>query len=127
MDPLDSSRTAAQELVSIARQQGIDLEPFRQDFMFQYDRRWIEVWRKNSFPGSGPANVKEGTLLYCLQGPISIVPSKMKHSASLFRGSWFERGFFEKIEQAFELLKAWLIDRKEIDDLPSRSIRAYGI
>jgi hypothetical protein len=127
MDPLDTYRATAQELDSIARRQGIDLEPYRVNFTFYKDGRYINVWRKNSFPGSGPADVKEGTLLYVMQGPISIVPSKMKHSASLFRGSWFERGFFENIEQALELLKAWLIDRREIDDLPSRSIRAYGI
>jgi hypothetical protein len=127
MDPLDTFRATAQQLAFIAQQRGIDLEPLRVDFNFQKDGRWINVWRKDSFPGSGPADVEEGTLLYCLQGSVSIVPSKMKHSASLFRGSWFERGFFENIEQAFELLKAWLIDRKEIDDLPSRSVRAYGI
>jgi hypothetical protein len=51
----------------------------------------------------------------------------MKHSASAVRGMWFERGFFANMEQAFELLKAWLLKRKEIDDLPSRSVRAYGI
>lgn len=127
MDPLDSFRATAQELVSFARQQGIDLEPFRTDFTFQKDRRWIDVWRKNSFPGSGPANVEEGTLLYTMQGSISIVPNKMKESASVFRGMWHERGFLENVDQAVELVKAWLLDQKEIDDLPLRSVRAYGI
>lgn len=127
MDPLDTFRATAQQLASIAQQRGIDLEPLRVDFNFQKDGRWINVWRRDSFPASGPADVEEGTLLYVMQGPISIVPSKMKHSESLFRGSWFERGFFENMEQAFELVKAWLIDRREIDDLPSRSVRAYGI
>jgi hypothetical protein len=127
MDPLDTFRVTAQELVSFARQQGIDLEPFRTDFTFQKDRRWIDVWRKNSFPGSGPANVEAGTLLYNMQGPISVLPSKLKESASAFRGMWHERGAFESMKQALEVLKAWLLDRKEIDDLPSRTIRAYGI
>lgn len=127
MDPLDSFRATAHELVSFARQHGIDLEPFRTDFTFQNDRRWIDVWRKNSFPGSGPANVEEGTLLYNMQGPTSLLPSQLRESASIFRGTWHERGAFENVEQAFELLRAWLLDRKEIDDLPRRSVRAYGI
>jgi hypothetical protein len=127
MDPLDTFRTTAQELVSFAQQHGINLEPFRTDFSFHKDRRWIDVWRKNSLPGTGPANVEEGTLLYVMQGPISVVPSKMKESASIFRGMWHERGAFENVEQAVELLKAWLLDQKEIDELPHRSVRAYGI
>jgi len=127
MDPLENSRAVAQELVSLAQQQGIDLEPLRNDDTFIKDRRWIWCWRKDSLPGSGPANVEEGTLLYNMQGPISVVPSKMKESASIFRGMWHERGAFANLEQAVELLKAWLLDRKEIDDLPRRSVRAYGI
>ena len=127
MDPVDNHRATAQELVSLAQQQGIDLEPLREDFAFQKDRRWIHVWRKDEFPSSGPANVKEGTLLYAMQGAIAVVPSKMKNSASAFRGSWFERGSFESLEQAVTLVKAWLLDQKEVDELPPRSVRAYGI
>jgi hypothetical protein len=40
---------------------------------------------------------------------------------------WSEAGTFENLEQAFELVKAWLVDWKEVDDLPSRSARRYGI
>jgi hypothetical protein len=127
MDPVDNMRVTADEIMSLARQKGLELERLCTDGHFQNGRRWIYVWRKNKLPGSGPANVEEGTLLYNMQGPISVVPSKMKESASAFRGMWHERGAFENVGQAVELLKAWLLDRKEIDELPSRSVRAYGI
>lgn len=127
MNPVDNWRATAQELVSLAQQQGIDLEPLRIDFTFQKERRWISVWRKDEQPSSGPANEKEGTLVYAMQGAIVVLPSKLKNSASAFRGMWFERGSFENMEQALTLLKAWLLDQKEVDDLPPRSVRAYGI
>ena len=128
MDPIDNSRAVALELVSIAQKQGIDLEPFRKDDIFiKGDRRWIWFWRKDSMPGTGPAHEPLGTLHYNMQGTISVVPYKLKESASAFRGAWSEAGTFENLEQAFELLIAWLIDWKEVDDLPDRSVRRYGI
>ena len=62
-----------------------------------------------------------------MQGAISVLPSSLKGSAGAFRGAWSEAGTFEDMEQAFELVKAWLLDWKEVDDLPSRSVRRYGI
>jgi hypothetical protein len=38
-----------------------------------------------------------------------------------------EAGSFASIEQAFELVKAWLIDKSEVDELPHRHVREYGI
>jgi hypothetical protein len=127
MDPVDNMQATAQELVAFAQQHGIDLEPFCIKGNFQKDQRWIFLWRKDELPYSGPANEKEGTLHYNMQGAIAVVPSKLKESASAFRGAWTEAGTIENIEQAFALLKAWLLDQKEIDELPSRSVRRYGI
>ncbi|HEY7328941.1 MAG TPA: hypothetical protein VH592_14960 [Gemmataceae bacterium] len=127
MDALDSFRATAQEIVSFALQRGIDLEPLRKGFTFQKDRRHVDCWRKDLLPGTGPANEPLGTLHYNLQGAIAVVPDKLKKSASIFRGRWHETGTFESIEQAFELVKAWVIDQKEVDDLPCRSVRSYGI
>ena len=127
MDPVDNFRLTALELVSFARQKGTDLEPLRNDFAFQKDRRWIDVWRKDSLPGTGPANEPLGTLHYNMQGSICVLPSCLKESASAFQGRWTEAGTFENMEQAFELLKAWLIDSKEVDSLPKRCVRRYGI
>jgi hypothetical protein len=127
MDPVDNLRATAQELVSYAQQQGIDLEPFCVDGNFQKDQRSIFLWRKDELPYSGPAGEKEGTLHYNMQGAITVLPSSLKGSAGAFQGAWSEAGTFENLEQAFEFVKAWLFDWKEIDDLPSRSVRRYGI
>ena len=127
MDPLESFRATAQELVVHAQQRGIDLGQFRKDYTFLKDRRWIDVWRKDSLPGTGPADEPLGTLHYNMQGAISVLPSSLKGSAGAFRGAWSEAGTFENMGQAFELVKAWLLDWKEVDDLPTRSVRRYGI
>lgn len=127
MDPIETFRVTAQELVVLAQTQGIDLEPFRNDFVFQKDRRWIDVWRKDSFPGSGPASEPLGTLHYAMQGAIIRLPERLKGSASVFQGCWHETGTFSDLPQALEFLKAWLLERKEVDDLPQRSVRSYGI
>jgi len=127
MDPIDNSRAVAHELISLALEQGVDLEPLRKDDVFIKDRRWVWFWRKDVLPGTGPADELLGTLHYNMQGTISVLPRSLKGSAGAFRGAWSEAGTFESMEQAFELVKAWLLDWKEVDDLPSRSVRRYGI
>jgi hypothetical protein len=127
MDPVDNLREVAQELVAIGQRQGIDLEPFRHDHAFQNGKRYICFWRKDEFPSGGPANQELGTLNYAMQGRIELLPNVLKDSASAFHGFWNEGGTFESVEQAFALLKAWLIDKKEVDSLPARRIRNYGI
>jgi hypothetical protein len=127
MDPLENSRAVAQELVYLAREQGVDLEPLRNDDVFINDRRWIWFWRKDSSPATGPAKEPPGTLHYNMQGAISALPQSLNESASAFRGAWSEAGTFKNLEQAFEFLKAWLVDRKEVDDLPLRCVRRFGI
>lgn len=128
MDQVENERTTAQELVSFAQQRGLDLEAIRNDSMFQVDRRWVFLWRKqDGLPCSGPADEEEGVLHYNMQGAISLLPRNLKASAGTFQGAWSEAGTFENMEQAFEFLRAWLIDRKEVDDLPSRSVRRCGI
>jgi len=127
MDPIDNSRAVAHELISLALEQGVDLEPLRKDDLFIKDRRWVWFWRKDLLPGTGPADEPLGTLHYNMQGAISVLPSSLKGSTRAFRGAWSEAGTFENMEQAFELVRAWLLDWKEVDDLPSRSVRRYGI
>jgi hypothetical protein len=127
MDPLENSRAVARELISFAQEQGVDLEPLRKDDVFIKDRRWIWCWRKDSLPGTGPADEPLGTLHYNMQGTISVLPDRLKGSASAFQGAWSEAGTFENIEQAFKLVKAWLLDWKEVDDLPDRRVRRYQI
>jgi hypothetical protein len=127
MDPVDNMRMTAEEVVTLARQRGIELDPLCIDGHFQRGRRWIFLWRKDELPSSGPAHEPPGTLHYNMQGAISVLPTNLKGSAGAFRGAWSEAGTFEDLEQAFELVKAWLLDGKEVDDLPGRSVRRYGI
>ncbi len=127
MDPIENSRAVAEELVHLAQEQGVDLEPLRNDDVFIKDRRWIWFWRKDALPGTGPAQEPLGTLHYNMQGAISVLPKCLERSASAFRGAWSEAGTFENLEQAFEFLKAWLVERKEVDELPQRCARRYGI
>jgi hypothetical protein len=127
VDPIENSRAVARELVSLAKKQGVDLEPLLNDDMFWTERRHVWFWRKDELPYSGPVNEEIGTLHYNMQGAIKLLPNVLKDSASAFRGAWTEAGTFEDIQQAFELLKAWLIDGKEVDQLPFRRVRRYGI
>ncbi|SRR5579883_443458 len=127
MDPTENSRAVAQELVSCAQHHGVDLEPFRSDGHFQKGRRWIELWRKDELPCSGRADESEGTLHYNMQGPIDVLPRKLKDSADAFHGAWTEAGTFESLEQAVDFVKAWVVERKEVDELPDRFVRRYGI
>ena len=115
MDPLENERATAQELIGFARQQGVDLEPLLHETALQRGQRWIFLWRK------------DGHIDYSLQGAIRLLPERLKESASAFRGVWNESGSFEDIEQAFVLVKSWLIDEREVDDLPSRSLKSYQI
>ncbi len=62
MDPIENSRAVARELVSIARDQQVDLEPFGTDGHFLKDQRSIFLWRKDELPCSGPVNEPLGTL-----------------------------------------------------------------
>jgi hypothetical protein len=115
MNDLESQQATARELLSLARQRGFDLGTICYDWAFLSDGRILSLWRK------------EGKVHYSLQGKTDALPERLKASASAFQGMWVERGSLETIEQAFEFLKAWLLDRKEVDDLPGRSVRSYGI
>jgi hypothetical protein len=128
VDPVDDVRATAQELIALARQRGLDLEPLLNDFSFVSDKRWVDFWRKrDDLPCTGRPDEKEGTLHYNMQGSISVLPDYLKASAELFRGGWSEAGTFDNLEQALALLKAWLIEKKEVDDLPPRHVRRSGI
>jgi hypothetical protein len=128
MDPVTNERMTAQELASYARQQGVDLEPIRNDSMFCKGPRWIFLWRKrHALPCTGPAGEQDGTLHYNMQGAISAPPRALKQASGVFQGGWTEAGTFENMEQALALVKAWLLDWKDVDDLPGRSNQRCGV
>ena len=111
----ESMQATAQELISLAAQQGVDLVPLYDSGTFLHDDRIIWFWRKS------------GVVHYSLQGKVEVLPLKYQASADAFRGMWDEAGTVADLEEAFEFLKAWLIDRKEVDDLPYRYVRREAI
>jgi hypothetical protein len=128
MDQVQNERATVTELISLARQRGLELEPHRNDSMIQVGERWISFWRKlEDLPCSGSADEDEGTLHYNLQGQISKLPRSMAGSPVRATALWSEAGTFENSDQAVDLLRAWLIDTKEVDELPKRNVRRYGI
>ncbi len=111
----ESERTIAREFISLAQQQGVDLASMYNSGTFLHASRIIWFWRKND------------VIQYSLQGKIDALPEKYKASASAFRGMWTEAGTLTNLEEAFAFLKSWLIDRKEVDELPQRHVRREGI
>ncbi len=128
MDQVENECTTALELVTYAQAQGFDLEPLRNDSLFQKNQRWVFFWRNiNGLPCSGPANEKPGTLHYNMQGAIAMLPDRLIGSVKTFQGGWTEAGTVDGVAQAFELVRAWLVDAKAVDDLPQRSVRRSGV
>jgi len=116
MDRSESPESVlSRELIAFAHRQGMDLATICHSGGFLSDGRVIFLWRK------------DGIIQYNLQGTIGLLPERFKASAHAFRGMWHEVGTFENIEQALVFLKAWLIDKKEVDDLPMRCVRSHGI
>jgi len=62
-----------------------------------------------------------------MQGAISAPPRGLKEASDVFQAGWSEAGTFENMEQALALVKAWLLDWKDVDDLPGRSVRRCGV
>ena len=115
MNDLESQLATAQELVSLGREHGFELDTVCYDWAFLSGDRFLCMWRRNE------------VVHYNLQGDVGELPMQYEESATAFRGAWTEAGTVEDIGQAFDLLKAWLLDRKEVDDLPPRSVRRCGI
>ncbi len=115
MNDLESQLATVRELVALAGQRGVDLSSICHNWAFLKDGRFISIWRK------------EGKVHCNLQGPIDTLPETYKASASAYRGMWHEAVMLTDLEEAFGFLSAWLIDRKEVDDLPRRFVRREGI
>lgn len=109
--------TVADKLLAMARKVGLDLDSMCQHHAFVGNNRYICFSQKN----------RKGAVYYSLQGSISILPNVLKRSEIAFRGAWSEAGYLENTDQAFAFLKAWLIDQKEVDELPKRYTTRYQI
>jgi hypothetical protein len=111
MNFLESRREAAERLQRYAAVQGTDLGPLRDEYdVFSHRKRWIDFWLEGATVG------------YHLRGEISKLPSQFATSQSSFRGVWDEAGSINDLPQALELLRSWLIDAKEVDELTGRLI-----
>jgi hypothetical protein len=128
MDPVESMQNTARELVAYASRETVDLKLVLNDFMFQIEGRWIFLWRKlDALLCSGPDGEIEGTLHYNMQGRIKSLPAAFGGSSAAFQGMWSESGVVESIADAYALVKAWVLDAVEVDDLPQRRVLQHGI
>lgn len=116
MNEAESILATAKELVSHAQEVGIDLRILCNDGTFGNERGYIVFWRKN-----------DDSLWYNLAGNVQVLPAEYSGSASAFRGKYHEVGSVNSITEGLELVKCWLMDCKEIDELPNRSINKNGI
>lgn len=111
MDFLESRREAAERLQRYAADRGTDLAQFRDEHdVFSARKRWIDFWLENAAVG------------YHLRGEIGKLPSQFAASRSSFRGVWDEAGSVRDFPQALELLRSWLIDGKDVDELAGRTV-----
>jgi uncharacterized protein YodC (DUF2158 family) len=117
LDPVESERMTARELIAFARERGVALDSVCHSLAFLQGDRYIIFWRKT----------RNGVIYYCTQGRIEKLPAEFKNSASAFYGMWHEAGFLETLEEAFGFLRAWLLDGMEVDELPRRGRLRHGI
>jgi DNA-binding ferritin-like protein (Dps family) len=111
MDFLESRREAAERLQRYAASRGVDLATFRDEHdVFSSRKRWIDFWLDGAAVG------------YHLRGEIGKLPRQFAASQSSFRGVWDEAGSVNDLHQALELLRSWLIDAKEVDELTGRMV-----
>jgi len=115
MAPVETEELTSQELIDVGNEQGHDLGQFCYNSTFFKGDRWIYFWRKDD------------GIHYNLQGKVCRLPEQYENSAHLFTGWWNESGYVKEIHQAVKFLVAWLIDKKEVDDLPPRCTRSSGI
>jgi hypothetical protein len=115
MNDLESQQATARDLITFGQERRIDLLSICYDWAFLNEGRFISLWRK------------EDRVHYSLQGKIGALPQRFKASACAFRGMWDEAGTLGNMEEALDFLRAWLLDKKEVDDLPPRCVRREGI
>ena len=106
--------TFAQELTQLARTAGIEFV-FQEPGDFWANGREITLYQEG------------GAIHFAMQGPIQVFPRYFAASATAFHGMYREGGAFENEDQARVFLLAWLIERKDADELPTRDIHSRGI
>jgi hypothetical protein len=115
LDEVEDFRDIESEVLAVAKRRGVELGSYRHSSGFFHDGRDISYWRRGDI------------LFYCIQGDVVVLPDEFKGSASEFSGIYQESGTLDSFEEAVQLLEAWLIQRREVDQLPKRQIRKRGI
>jgi hypothetical protein len=115
MDELEGFRTLIPELTAIACRRGIDVATVS---------RKNGLWRNGRILTFWP---EAGVIRYCLQGGIKELPNAFAGSAGAFHGGYTEAGDCANLEDAMDLLVAWLFEERDVDHLPKRVVRKCGI
>jgi hypothetical protein len=114
MSEYDTAPLVAKELVALGQQRGLDLAPLLiEAILFFTPDRFIFFWRVNE------------KVRYSCQGRRVLPSEGGRESEPAVGGIHSEAGVLDDLEQAFELLKAWLIDGKEVSALPRRVVTTY--
>lgn len=112
----ESLIATSKQIVAIASAYNVDVRPICNEYgVFESRKRLIEFW------------FKDDSLRYHLSGEISIPPAEIGPNNRSFQGIWDETGSIPDLEQAFQLLRAWLVECKEIDELPDRTVLRWMI
>ena len=106
---LDPTQIAARELLTIAERRGIDLSPLWRDWVFRTEDRMIYFWREGD------------KYCYALEGA-----SGPQSNVNQLNNFMRESGVIAGIDDAVELLSAWLLDRKDVARLPMRHVASHG-
>jgi hypothetical protein len=109
MEQLHPTQVAARELLIAAERRGIDLRPLWEDWIFCAEDRMISLWHE------------EWKYHYALDGETG-----QPTGNSSFDAFWSESGVIGGIDEALQLLLAWLVDRKAVGALPARDRRSWG-
>jgi uncharacterized protein YodC (DUF2158 family) len=117
IEPLAALAMTAQELVTFAHQNGVDLAAICHDHSFHHKTRFIYFWRKT----------RSGVIYYNTQGSVKLLPDEFRESANAFRGMWHEAGYVQGLGRALAFVKAWVLDGREVDELPARCRQRWGI
>jgi hypothetical protein len=114
LDQLDPTQVAARLILVVAEGLGMDIRSLSRDWIFRAEQRMVYFWQEG------------GEWHYTFFGTIKTAPTSFQANPSTTDPWWSESGTIGGIEAAIALLTAWLVDGKEIDELPKRETATYG-
>ena len=109
MDELEPCQVASRELVDFADCRGIDLRSLWETWVFTRESRMIYFWHE------------KGEFHFTLQGEVG-----QPTGTTAYDSYWGESGVIGGMDDALQLLLAWLQDRKAVAALPARVTTTWG-